>query len=103
MKWMVNIVRSLPVMVGCLCSAIAYGQSEVVLENQALSIRWQQTPAGYKLAEIKLTPAGQVLSIDHTEGRYTNLFSTEKPGTTIDSSLFDAAQGHLFDEYKYIQ
>ena len=103
MKWMVNIVRSLPIMVSCLCSAMAYGQSEVTLENQVLSIRWQQTPAGYKLTEIKLTPVGQVLSIDHTEGSYTSLFSTEKPGTTLDSTLFDAAQGHLFDEYKYIQ
>ncbi len=103
MKRIVNIVRGLPVVVSCLFTGIVYGQSEVVLENQALSIKWQQTSTGYKLSEIKLTPAGYVLSIANTEGAYTTLFSSKKPAVTIDSSLFDAAQGHVFDEYKYIQ
>src|SRR3546814_567777 len=103
MKRIVNIVRSLPVVVGCLFTGIVYGQSEVVLENQAMSIKWQQTPTGYKLSEIQLTPSGQVLSIANPEGAYTTLFSSKKPGTAIDSSLFDAAQGHVFDEYKYIR
>src|SRR3546814_8152723 len=67
MKRIVNIVRSLPVVVGCLFTGIVYGQSEVVLENQAMSIKWQQTPTGYKLSVIQLTPSGQVLSIANPE------------------------------------
>src|SRR5690606_32349395 len=76
---------------------------EVVLENQALSIKWKDTPTGYKLSEITLTPDGNALSIPNVEGTYISLFSGKKPGTAIDSSLFEAAQGHVFDEYKYIR
>lgn len=99
----VNIFLGIPVGLGCLVAGLAYGQSEISLKNQALSIKWLETSAGYKLSGITLTPHGDTLSIANPEGAYVSLFSEKKPGTTIDSSLFDTAQGHVFDEYKYIR
>ncbi|MGC4232317.1 MAG: glycerophosphoryl diester phosphodiesterase [Niabella sp.] len=82
--------------------AVVFSQDDVVLENRDLSFRWNKTAQGYVLAEIILDPMVKAISIPNTEGRYIGLYSKDRPDTTMNTQLMKAAQGYVFDEYKYI-
>lgn len=95
-------VKILPAILVQLISGSLFGQSDVILENRDMRLKWEKTPAGYALAEITLTPDAEAISLHHTQGSYIGLYSPGKPDTTVNTGLFDEAKGHVFDDYKYI-
>ncbi|MGK6350122.1 glycerophosphoryl diester phosphodiesterase [Parapedobacter sp. DT-150] len=83
-------------------SASLHAQSDVRLENQHLRLQWERTPDGYVLAEITINPKNEPLTLDHPQGGYVGLYSQDKPDTTVNTKVMKEAQGHVFDDYKYI-
>ncbi|QNL51080.1 glycerophosphoryl diester phosphodiesterase [Olivibacter sp. SDN3] len=85
-----------------LLSANLHAQEEVVLENQFIRLRWEQTSKGYALGTITLNPDADPITIDKPQGHYVGLYSAGQPDTTVNTKLFEQANGHRFSDYKYI-
>jgi len=83
-------------------STCAFGQSDIVLENRDLRLKWEETPNGYVLDEITLHRNSEAIAVPNTQGSYLALYSKSTPDTQPDTSLMERAQGHVFDSYKYI-
>lgn len=80
----------------------AFGDDDILLTNGEIGLRWVKQDQGYVLGELTLKKGDQMISAPNTKGAYVALYSRNEPDTTLNNERFEEAQGHVFDEYRYI-
>ena len=78
----------------------AQAPKSLVLENQALRLRWANSPKGWHLSQVSVKKGNSWVSLKNPSGESTLLVTTEKPKLESDS-VFKSIMGNKFPEDAY--
>ncbi|MBL0743108.1 glycerophosphoryl diester phosphodiesterase [Chryseolinea lacunae] len=97
-------MKTIMIWAGVLMLALSgCGQKEIALKNENLNVQWKKGSDGWQLNELQVLVSKTWTPVGTPSGRYTLLFSENKPDTT--STVFKTSTGVVFPEkiYRYQQ